>query len=142
MIRIQNPEIITNLIKEGCPIDLERLEDIDLIISMNQIQTAKDYQKTMNYIQWHAEKTKNQVIGWDIETSFNMYIEYLEKMSEFIGEIIFDPQPKEDIYEILRLIYKTEEQNNKKYKRIIRKETIKQIKENKKDLKKNWWENP
>lgn len=142
MIRIQNPEIITNLIKEGCPIDLERLEDIDLIISMNHIKTAKDYQKIMNYIQWHADKTRNQVMDWDIETSFNMYIEYLQKMSEFLGEIIFDPQPKEDIYEILRLIYKTEEQNNKKYKRIIRKETIKQIKENKKDLRKNWWENP
>lgn len=142
MIKIQNPEIITNLIKEGCPIDLERLEDIDLIISMNHIKTAKDYQKVMNYIQWHAEKTSKQVLGWNFEPSFDMYIEYLQKMSEFLGEIIFDPQPKEDIYEILRLIYKTEEQINNKYKRIIRKETIKQIKENKKDLRKNWWKNP
>lgn len=138
---IKNPEIITHLIKEGCLINLQRLKDIDLIISANNIKTAEEYQQAMNYIKWHAEKTNKQVMSWDPDVSFNMYIEYLTKRNEYLGELNLEPQPKEDIYEILQEIYKIEDQITNKYKRIMRKKIIKKIEEEKKKLREKWWEN-
>jgi len=137
---IRNPEIITNLIKEGCPINLQRLEDIDLIISANQITTAEEYQQAMNYIEWHSKQSKKQG-GWDIEISFNLYIKYLTKRQELLRRIVLDPQPKEDLYEILEVIRKAENKVKNKYERIIEEQIAIEIDENKKDLRINWWEN-
>lgn len=91
-----NQRLIKELIKNDYEIDLNDLKNIDFIMRETKCKTVKDWDKIINYLEEYTEKTKNEGHDyWDINYSFNVYINYLKEFEPIKDKEIF---PKEDIH--------------------------------------------
>lgn len=133
---IKNEELIKKLIKEGFDIPLNKIEKIDFILTETKSENINDAKKVLEYIEWYTNKTiKLEQQNWLIETSFELYYEYLYNFKDIEDKDIF---PKEDIY------YLTEQMKKIKYweERKMKEQLLKKVKEEyKKARKYSNWEN-
>lgn len=132
---IKNENLIKELIKKDFNIPLNKIEEIDFILSETKSQNISDWEKVLEYIEWYTNKTiKLEHEKWVKETSFELYYEYLYNFKDIEDKDIF---PKEDIY------YLTEQMKKIKFwkEKEMKKQLLKKVKEEyKKARKHSLWE--
>ena len=132
---ITNQELIKELIKNNYKINLNNIEKIDFIITETKSKNIDDWKKVLEYIEWYTNKTiKLEQENWLIETSFDLYYEYLYNFKDIEDKDIF---PKEDIYYLTEQMKKIKFWEEKKMK----KQLLKKVKEEYKEARKySLWE--
>lgn len=121
---MMNPyELVKELIKKGYDINLVKLDSIIFIIRETGCKSIEDWDKIQLYLKKYTEETRKTMPLWQEESTFQMYIDYLECFKGFKKDIF----PVQDMYQLMRVMEKKKEEVNKKIKESLNEEVVNEV---------------
>ena len=114
-MKIENEDLIKELIKNDYDVPLSKVDIIDFVITETESKTLEDWNRVLEYICWYTKNTREkQFDSWSHEMSFDLYVRYLNAFKEVPGRPVF---PEKDMYYLSEIMYDLEKKFEEDYKK-------------------------
>lgn len=118
---IRNQRLIKELIKRDYDVNLDKLEEIDFILTEFQAHSLEDISPICSYLSWYTDKCKKQGHRWWTDKdSLDILYRYLKEFKDIEGRELL-PTDK-DIYYLTQIMIDFKRNANKDWLSIVNKE--------------------